>query len=539
MAPLQPQDHLRAIDNAMRAGQTREAMRLAAEAAKDGVEHPNVLMFAAYHFLEHNDLDKALLCAQRARDIAPRHPDILNVLGISLTRLNRIDEALSYFDESLRYAPGAFITHFNKATALEQASQLKRAREHFERALGLNPQHADSMTHLAHMAAQRGDMAEAREYGARALRIDPRQVYALFALAAADIADKNFEPALAALSSVSRDPNATPQARSVAFSMMGDALDGLGRNEEAFRAYAQAGDIFHTMHASSFQQRNATDFTRRLADYFRQTPAEPWRNTPHGSFASPVKTHVFLVSFPRSGTTLLGQVLAAHPDVETMEEKGCLIDAYPSLADDAALDRLAAMNGTELDSLRQAYWQRVGELWSAPTKPVFVDKLPLNTALLGVVAKLFPDAKILFAVRDPRDVVLSAFRRRFGMTQQMFELLTLQNTASYYDAVMQIADIYREKLSLQRYDARYETLVEDFTSETKRLCDFLGLTYDPAMEDFAPKSKARHIDTPSAAQVAQGLFAHGIGQWRAYRDQLAPVMPILAPWVARFGYPAE
>jgi len=539
MTPLQQQEYLRAIDSAMRAGDVRRATELSAEAAKNGVEHPMVLMFAAYHFLERNEADKALLCANRARDISPRNPDILNALGVTLTKLNRIDEAVSCFDASLRYAPGLFITHFHKAVALEEGSQLRRAREHFERALGLNPQHADSMTHLAHMASQRGDMTEAREYGARALRLDPRQVYALFALAAADIHDKHFDIALAALSPVSRDANATPQTRSVAFSMMGDALDGLGRFDEAFRAYTQAGDIFHAMHAPAFKDRNAADFTRRLTSYFRQTPPEPWRNTAKGAFESPVKSHVFLVSFPRSGTTLLGQVLAAHPDVETMEEKGCLIDAYPSLADNDALDRLGAMSGEELDSLRQAYWQRVGELWSAPTRPVFVDKLPLNTAMLGVVAKLFPDAKILFAVRDPRDVVLSAFRRRFGMTQQMFELLTLQSTAAYYDAVMQIADVYREKLGLQRYDARYETLVEDFAGETKRICDFLGLAYTPEMEQFAPKAKARHIDTPSAAQVAQGLFAHGIGQWRPYRDQLAPVMPILSRWVARFGYPAE
>lgn len=539
MTPLQPMDYLRAIDGAMRAGDVNRAMQLSAEAAQNGVEHPNVLMFAAYHFLDRNEAQKALLCANRARDIAPRNPDILNALGVSLTRLNRIDEALSCFDAALRYAPGAFITHFNKAVALEQASQLKRAREHFERALGLNPQHAESMTHLAHMAAQRGDMAEARAYGEKALRIDPGQVYALFALAAADVADKHFDKAVSALAPVCHNTNATPQARSVALSMMGDALDGLGRFEDAFRAYTQAGEIFHALYAPLYKERNAADFTRRLIAYFRKTPAEAWRNTAKGSFASPVRTHVFLVSFPRSGTTLLGQILAAHPDIETMEEKGCLIDSHPCLADNEALDRLAAMNGNELDSLREAYWQRVDELWSAPSKPVFVDKLPLNTALLGVVAKLFPDAKILFAIRDPRDVVLSAFRRRFGMTQQMFELLTLKGTASYYDAVMQMAEVYRETLALQRYDVRYETLIEDFTGETAKICRFLGLAYHPDMEHFALKAKDRHIDTPSAAQVSQGLFGHGIGQWRAYRDQLASVMPVLAPWIARFGYSAE
>src|SRR6185312_3559139 len=95
-----------------------------------------------------------------------------------------------------RQAPGAFITHFSKATALEQASELKRARDQFIRALSLQPNHAESMTHIAHMASQRGDMAEARDYATRALKLDPRQVYATFALATADLADKNFTPVI-------------------------------------------------------------------------------------------------------------------------------------------------------------------------------------------------------------------------------------------------------------------------------------------------------------------------------------------------------
>jgi hypothetical protein len=104
---------------------------------------------------------------------------------------------------------------------------------------------------------------------------------------------------------------------------------------------------------------------------------------------------------------------------------------------------------------------------------------------------------------------------------------------------MQLCEAYREKLGLAFCDTRYETLVSDFDGETKRLCAFLDIAYDPAMAEFAPKALARHIDTPSAAQVAQGLFAHGAGQWRPYREQLSPVLPILAPWIARYGYAAQ
>ncbi len=525
----------------MRAGNMVRAMHVCGEAVEKGFEHPNLLVLAVYHNLNLGQTQRALDLATRARELAPRNADALNALGRCLTQVERYREALAVFDAALRLAPAAFVTHFNKANALEQASELKRARDQFIRALALQPNHAETMTHIAHLAAMRGDAKEAREYGVRALKLDPRQVYATFALADVDIADRNFAAAEAALIPVSRDPKASPTSRAVAQSMIGDALDGQGKTEDAFRTYVHAGDGLRAVHGPRFErpgQPSALALTRKTAAYFRDVPAAAWPAVAEGDFVSPVKTHVFLVSFPRSGTTLLGQVLAAHSKIEEMEERSCLIDAQPFVLEDGGLERLATMDGVQLDTWRMAYWKQVNTQWAKPSRPVFIDKLPLNSVLLGVVAKLFPKAKILFALRDPRDVVLSCFRRRFGMTQQMFELLTLKGTAAYYDAVMALSEAHRGRLALDIYDARYETLVEDFADETKRLCAFLGVDYDPGMEEFAPKARDRHIDTPSAAQVAQGLFRHGIGQWRPYREQLSPVMPVLAPWIARFGYPA-
>jgi hypothetical protein len=118
----------------------------------------------------------------------------------------------------------------------------------------------------------------------------------------------------------------------------------------------------------------------------------------------------------------------------------------------------------------------------------------------------------------------------------MYELLTLPGAAHYYDATMQLAELYRAKLGLETFDARYETLVSDFDGETERLCAFLGIAYDQGMRAFAEKVKQRGVATPSAVQVARGLYTQGMEQWRRYAQELAPVMPTLAPWVARFEY---
>jgi hypothetical protein len=155
---------------------------------------------------------------------------------------------------------------------------------------------------------------------------------------------------------------------------------------------------------------------------------------------------------------------------------------------------------------------------------------------LPLVAKVFPNAKILFAVRDPRDVVFSCFRRSFNMNAAMYEFNSLEGAARLYDAVMTAGRAYLEKLPLEHFQIRYEDLVSDFDTTAKGACRFMGVPWNSAMRDFAKAAEARRIATPSSAQVARGLYGEGVGQWRSYAFALEAVMPILRPWIEAFGY---
>ena len=135
-------------------------------------------------------------------------------------------------------------------------------------------------------------------------------------------------------------------------------------------------------------------------------------------------------------------------------------------------------------------------------------------------------------------MVLSCFRRAFIANAVTFQLLDLEAAARFYDRVMGLGVLYRDRLPLEVCDVRYERLVADLAGETRRLCAFLGLDWTPALLDFAATANRRVIKTPSAVQVRRGLFS-GEGQWRAYRHEMAGVAPLLAPWVERFGYDAD
>jgi hypothetical protein len=269
---------------------------------------------------------------------------------------------------------------------------------------------------------------------------------------------------------------------------------------------------------------------------------EFWRTIPEETDEdrTGVAGHVFLMGFPRSGTTLLEQVLAAHPEVFALDEAPTLRPAGERfLRASETLDELARLDAPTAREFRAAYWREVAAAGADPAGKVFVDKLPLATISLPAIAKLFPGAKVIFALRDPRDVVLSCFRQDFVVNPSMYEFLTLEGAAAFYDAVMRLADACRPNLRQPLYELRYERLVENFEGEVCSVLAFLGLGWNDAVRDFAGQAASRAIATPSAPQVRRGLYGGAAGQWRAYREQMRDVLPTLAPWVARYGYAAD
>jgi hypothetical protein len=246
------------------------------------------------------------------------------------------------------------------------------------------------------------------------------------------------------------------------------------------------------------------------------------------------------LGFPRSGTTLIESVLTGHPDVTSLEERetlGAAVQAF--LGDASGASRLAAADSGELQSYRDDYWARVRGFGVDPAGRIFIDKNPFNTMKLPIVCKLFAGAKIIFAVRDPRDVVLSCFRRRFNLNGSTYEFLDLKRTALAYDRAMRLAEIFRARRELDEYTLVYEKLIEDFSGGAKAVCAFIGADWREDLMDFSGRAHRGEVASASSAQIARGLYLGGAGQWRRYRAELAPILPILAPWVERFGYPAN
>ncbi|MDA0700698.1 MAG: sulfotransferase, partial [bacterium] len=250
---------------------------------------------------------------------------------------------------------------------------------------------------------------------------------------------------------------------------------------------------------------------------------------------------VFLVGFPRSGTTLTEQILAAHPRLLTTDEEPFLPDLtreWPALAGVAYPHGLASLSDDAVAQLRDRYRAALAERFGAGAEGRrVVDKLPLNILHLGLIRRLFPTAPVIVALRDPRDVVLSCFMQQFAPNASMVQFFDLARSARFYAAVMGLWLGWRDGLAPAALESRYEDVVQDVEGAARRLIAHVGEPWTDAVLGYAAAARGRAITTPSYRDVGEPIHGRARGRWRRYEKQLAPVLGILDPYARALGYP--
>jgi tetratricopeptide (TPR) repeat protein len=484
----------------------------------------------------------AAMAFQRLVALDPSDAESWVALSGALLVDRRPAAALDASEAGLLRLPASPSLLCAKARALQAVGRLHEARAELQRALGIDPDFVAARYGLALLAVGDGAFEVAATTAATMLALANPGPHVDWLAARIALGKGDKQTALQRSARSLTVAGLSAEQRAETLLLMGEALDGLGRPAEAFEAFRQGKAGLRAFYAERAASRESeVGKLGRLAAWFRAADPTPWHETPQPAAGSPdVRGHAFLVGFPRSGTTLLEQALAGHPELVALEEPPTLAEAYDAfLATPQGLGRLARLTAAEAAHWRAVYWRVVADLGVIAEGKVLLDKAPAGTLYLPLIAKLFPDAKILFAVRDPRDVTLSCFRNAFQMNALTYAFTDLTETARCYAAAMDLAAVYRQVLPIAPAEVRYERLVDDFEGELARIAGFLGLELTAGMIDVAATANRRTVRTPSAPQVRAGLNRRGLGRWRAYASELAPVMPILEPWIERLGYGGE
>lgn len=432
--------------------------------------------------------------AQHYREVVSRDPSHVRAwgnLGVVLRRMERNDEAITALEQAVLRDSGYAPAWANLASAFEAANRIEDAREAVSRALKLAPADALTLLTAARLARRAGALDEAAERLAAIAGELPDDLAARVHLERGFVQDRRGDAAgaWAAFSAGQAGLAALPEARAVRRAVYPDLVDRVAASADALWA--------------------------------RSAPEDP------------EPPPVFVVGFPRSGTTLTEQIIAGHPAFATSDEAPLLERALGRVAVDVGHvypQGLAEADDASIQGLRAAYRESMPSVDGR-----FVDKFPLNLVHLPAIRLLFPTAPIVVVLRDPRDVVLSGFMQDFVPNEAMVHLDTTANAAALYARVMQRWLDWRERAGAVHV-VRYEDIVTDLEGQARALIGYLGEPWDPTVLQYHRAAAERHISTPSHQDVATPIFRRAAGRWRRYAEQLAPVQGVLAPFVDAFGY---
>jgi tetratricopeptide (TPR) repeat protein len=458
--------------------------------------------------------DEALLGFLEALARRPADPDIHANLGHLLLTTGCVTEALAVYETALRIAPGSARAHFNYAAALRAAHRDEEAIGLYRAAIALQPDHLEARNNLANALAALGRLDEAAAILRDAIALAPRQprlFYNLVHLALLETGD----PALASLEAMAAAPAAFGEADRIHLHFaLGKLYADLGR---------QAHAIDHLRRGNALRrQRIVYDEQATLALFDRIETVFTPALIQAGRYAGPPSSlPIFVVGMPRSGTSLIEQILASHPEVSGAGELRAIADAVAGLAvrdrpDLAYPEILPAL--VEADGLRDLAEDYLALLRGlAPSAHRIVDKMPGNFLYLGLIHLALPGARILHIRRDPVDTCLSCFMTLFAHGQDYsYDLAELGRYWRAYERVM--AHWHRVLPAGTILDVGYEAVVSDFDGEIRRVLAFCGLEWDEACRDF--HQTPRPVRTASAAQVRRPLYRKPKGQWRAYGELL-------------------
>lgn len=520
---------------AAEAGRYAEAETHADQVLADYPADPQAQTLKAICRQSVSDFDGAITIYRSLAKAHPSSADIHNMIGQCEIGAGRADKAEEEFRTAERKNPENSFFPYNLGVVLERQSRKREAAEAYQRAIDISADHLYAQRGLAHILNDLNEHDRAEKAAHAALALDPNDPVALSVAAAADLRNGEPQAALDRIKADFKETRANPVEAAMIWGRIGDAREALGDFRGAAEAWGQANRGLRQLHAPEYEAHQgpySITTAKRLRDFFKD--AKPQQDEKFEPGPAPV----FLVGFMRSGTTLLEQVLAAHPKIETSGEADTIRPFLEAASEGGDLAAIMTASPTRLKELGKAYWKHARPDAGAPKKgEIFVDKLPANLMWTGVLAHIFPNARFILSLRDPRDAVLSAWRQRFEVNPATYRMLQMTDAAEYYDASMAAFEAARAAHGdLTVHETRYENLVADLEKETRAVLEFIGADWDKAVLDYREQALAREITTPSAGQVVRPVYSESVDRWRNYEAALSPVRGLLDPWAEHWKY---
>ena len=449
---------------------------------------------------------EAELAYSKAIEISPTYMEAHNNFGIYWSKLGHFQKALASFSVALKINPNLAEIYNNIAIVFMKMNRLEDAIDMLKKSLHFNPLYADALNNLGNAFKTQGRFKEATHSYKRALEEEPFFCEAFFnlvqinELASDDPLKKRMEDKLVQ-SRVSKTDKML-----LSFSL-GKVFDDLGKYAVAFSYFKEANAMREAL--GYYQLEHDASLVMRIKNFFTKhsfTKSNVEENFPENRHKA-----IFIVGMPRSGTTLIEQILSSHAEVSGLGELSIL----GNLAN--GIDFNNFINKSELDKkVRKPYLQYLDNLKKNTIH--LVDKMPFNFLWIGLIAVAIPEAKIIHVKRDARAVCWSIYRHLFWDNASEFSY-SFKNIASFYKLYVEIMKFWHLKFPDSIYDLNYDDLIKSQVTITRDLLTYLDLEFSQSCIDF--HETQRSIATASAKQVRQGLFQGSSDNWRKYESNIS------------------
>ncbi|HKF61890.1 MAG TPA: tetratricopeptide repeat protein, partial [Dongiaceae bacterium] len=519
--------HLLGVARAQQ-GHYDEALRLIGKALALNPRDPGALSNLGNVLSELGRPAEAVESLKRALALKPDYVEAIYNLGNALSKARRYEEAVEAYRDALRRRPELPAAEFALAEALRQLNRTDDALAVLQQILDRDPRSSDAYNRRGVILRELGRPEEALQAFDASIALDPTQTepyLALVSLKGVTVDD----PRIGAMERLAGRGDLPPDRRSLLLFALSQAYERAGRHEESFRHLLEANRLRRGQ--VTYDERPARRRFERLRQYF--TTELIAEKSGQGAASD---LPIFVLGFPRSGTTLVEQILASHPAVHGAGELAFMGEIAAGLKARETLyfpECMPFLGAEALVHAGEAYAARLQAL--APEAPRITDKMPDNYMFVGLIHLILPRARIIHLRRDPLDVCLSCFGQHFA--NEINYSYDLSELGRYHRMYLDLMEHWRRVLPPgAMLEVQYEAVVEDIESQARRILDYCGLPWDPRCIAFHETD--RLVRTASVDQVRRPIYRSSMQRWRHYETHLAPLMEALAADPAAEPQPA-
>ena len=497
-------------------------------------------MFEANHNLailnfQLGNLDSSILYFERSKKIKPEFSQVYFNLGLAYDRKKNINLAITNFKEVIKLDPKNSLALYNIGHLYKKKLETIKAEEYLSKSLDLNPNFIKTYDDLFSLYDQSGQIEKFSNLLDKAKKIlSEKDLLSLYE-AVFMYNQKNFKKTIQILENIDLTEkyfyhNITKH------SFLAKSYDRTNDFEKAYNHFKINNQLVNESYGKGVNEKSFIELVTQRIKFFKNFDINRWKqHQVNDEFLQPI----FLIGFPRSGTTLLDTILRTSQSIEVIEEKPILRDFLRNLNIKMKnnFNYLDNLDKKFIQNMQNVYFGEREQYLNNKKNKTVIDKMPLNIIHIAEILRFFPNAKFIFALRNPYDSVLSCFMQQFELNPAMKNFTSLESSATLYDLVMKLWTIYRDVFSINYHFIKYEDVITDFEKTTKEIFKFLEIDWSDNTKNFYINAQKRlNISTPSHNQVTSPLYTRSISRWKNYEKEFKGLKNILDPWLDEFNY---